>query len=227
MKRFLLAVLLSTTGVSTASAQQQLMEYAPTPVRGGSWDVLAGGVPSGDHAQAELGFSQLRLGYHRALSKRLTVGGAVAFDYAYWAPADSFGSALTIGAPVRFSAYKSGRFSLGLTGEPSLYFGFAQPRFSQFILGLGLGVGANAGWRIERWLQVGIGVDVPMLIGLPVDGRDAYVAFPILVGPTAELYVSDDWAFTGEAKIGPHVVSDDFYGTRFGMSLVVGVAKRM
>ncbi len=222
----IVAALLAVTGEATA---QEAVVYGPPAPQARtlrSWDVLAGGVQRGDLAHATFGFSRLHLAYHRALSEDLTVGGSVAFDYAHWAPADSFGSAFTVGAPVRWSAYHRDRLSIGLYGEPALYFGFSQPRFSQFIAGLGVNVGGNAGWRLYEWLQVGVGLDVPLLFGLPTDGRDAFVAMPVLVGPTAELYLGDDWAFTGEAKIGPHVVSDDFFGTRFGLRLVAGIAKR-
>lgn len=213
-----------------ARAQAPVVESGPpapsaTSARGG-WDVMGGGVPRGDLAHFTFGFSRFQFAYHRSMSDRLSVGGAVAFDYAHWAPADTFGSALTLGAPVRYAAYRGSQLSIGLTGEPALYLGFSQPRFSQFIAGLGLNLGVSGGWRVREWLQVGAGLDVPLLFGLPVDGRDAFVAMPLLVGPTAELYLDREWAFTGEAKIGPHIVSDDFFGTRFGFRMLVGVARR-
>ena len=66
------------------------------------------------------------------------------------------------------------------------------------------------------------------MVGFPHDGgRDTFIAIPILVGPMAEWRVTDEWAFSADLKFGPHIMSDDFSGTRFGARFLLGLAYRL
>jgi hypothetical protein len=189
---------------------------------------LAGQASRGDTMKVELGFPGLpRLSYHRTFDSTLSVGGAIAFGYAYFAPSDSFGSAVVLSMPVKKTIVDDGLFRFAVRGEPGLYLGIAQPEFSQAIPGLVLGTGLAASWLYDRDLELGGGIDMPLMIGFPTGGRDVFIAVPLLIGPTAEYRATYDLTLSVDAKIGPHFMTDDFYGTRFGMRIFLGAAYRL
>lgn len=209
-----------------AEAQEiQVVEYG---AYGGtsSWNRIAGGIGS-DTLEAELGFSTLGVAYHHALAEDLTLGGMVGFDYALFAPADAFGAAAILAAPLRLSLAETARYGFTLHFAPGLYLGFGQESFSQFIPGLWLEAGLSGGYRVDHDLLVGGGVDVPFIAGIPTGGRDTFVAVPILIGPMVEWQMGRDVALTAEVKVGPHIMSDDFYGTRFAARIRLGLAYRL
>src|SRR5688572_30206138 len=92
----------------SAYAQEEGIESEPIPtaseeiVRGLSWDIMAGGIPSsGSIAHAEIGFSGLpRLSYHYTLLPEMSLGGLIAFDYGSWVPKGAFRPSLVVGVPI-------------------------------------------------------------------------------------------------------------------------------
>src|SRR5687768_13427134 len=66
-------------------------------------DVRPSRAPHGAVA-VEAGFSMIRTSYHRRLDSDLSIGGLIAFDYAYWAPDDAFGASLVLAVPLRYLA---------------------------------------------------------------------------------------------------------------------------
>jgi hypothetical protein len=203
-----------------------VIEYTDRSTHRGSWNLIAGGVGSNE-IQAELGFSMIDVAYHHGLSDGVTVGGSVGFDYAHWSPSDAAGAAAVIAAPVRIGFGDTHDYGFTFRFEPGLYLGFGQETFSQFIPGIWLDVALSGAFRVDHSLLIGGGIDVPLVVGFPTGGRDTFVAAPILIGPMLEWHFADSVAFTADLKVGPHLMTDDFFGTRFAAQALLGLAFRL
>ena len=190
-------------------------------VRGLSWDVLAGGVPSsGGLLHFDLGFSALpRATYHYTLLPGFSLGGLVALDYARWAPDTAFTSSLVVAGALRYSLFRSETWSIGLRGDPGVRIGFDDP----FLFGILLNVQMHVGYSVEPRVIVGGGIDVPMEIGIPDQGS-AFFSAPLLVGGFVEWHVTPVLALTADLKFGPHLNTT---GTIFGMRVLAGMAVRL
>lgn len=188
-------------------------------VKGLSWDLLAGGVPtSGAIIQAELGITGLpRVAYHYSLKQGLSVGGQVGLDWGHYHLVSPT-VALEIQGAVRYSVYRSPNLSIGVRADPGFYYNFASSLF-----GILLPVAANLGYTVDDRIIVGGGVDLPML--LLFSGRNSGLAFPLLVGPIAEYHLSPPLAVTLDAKLGP--VFNTGGGTDFGLKVMVGLGYRI
>ena len=197
----------------------------PTPtevaVRGLSWDILAGGVPSsGGLLQAELGFSALpRVAYHYTLMPDFSLGAVAALDYARWSPDAAFTTSLVVAAATRFSLYRDDEWSIGLRGEPGVRIGFDDP----FVFGILVNLQGHVGYTVEPRLIVGGGIDVPLELGIPDKGKAFFIA-PLLFGGFAEFHVTPPLALTIDVKFGPHL---NTAGTTFGMRVLAGLAVRL
>jgi hypothetical protein len=226
--RWTLSVLATSIFASSLANAETVVEYSDQPIRRSSWNLMAGGVGgNGDVLQGEIGFSMVTAAYHHSLSERLTIGGMVGVDYGLWAPDDPyFGAAVVLGMPIRFSIHESARYGFTLKAVPGLYLGFDQEgRFSdEFIPGIWLDVGVSGGYRLDHGFVVGGGVDIPMLIGFPTEYRDTFLALPILIGPMAEWHFVDELAVTADLKFGPHIITDDYHGSNFGVRFLLGLA---
>jgi hypothetical protein len=177
-----------------------------------------------DRIEFEGGFPMFRASWHRALSDRASLGGAVGFDYAYFAPEDAFGAAVLAAVPLRYTLAEEVKWEARVRFEPGLYFGVDQPKFSQFILGVLMNAGASVAWWTHRSFLVGGGIDLPIVFGAPTGGRDVFVAVPVLLGPVAEWHASDRLVVTADLKLGPHFMSDDYFGTRLGFRMLFGAS---
>ena len=197
-------------------------------IRGLSWDALGGGVPqSGGLLQAELGFSSLpRIGYHYTLAPGFSLGGLLALDYARWAPIEAFTTSMVIAVPVRYSVFRTETWTIGLRGEPGVRIGFDDP----FLLGILLNLQAHVGYAVEPRLIIGGGVDVPVEIGIPDQGK-AFFSAPVLIGGFAEFHVTPPLALVVDVKFGPHINTSGNVlrteGTVFGMRVLAGLAVRL
>ncbi len=202
-------------------AGDPVVEPVDITVRGLSWDVLAGGVPSsGGLLQGELGFSGLpRLAYHYTLMPGLSLGGLVAFDYARWAPDVAFTSSLVVAAVTRYSIYRTETWSIGLRGEPGLRIGVDSPS----LYGILLNLQGHIGYTVEPRLIVGGGVDIPMEVVIPSRGG-AFFSAPLLFGGFLEFHVTPPLALTADLKFGPNLNTT---GTVFGMRVLAGMAVRL
>lgn len=222
-----------TSATKAAGADEPAVETAEggspaeTSVRGLSWDLKGGGIPtSGGLVEAALGFSGLpRLAYHHTLSPDLSIGGMVSFDYAYWAPSLAFASSLLLQAPIRFALNRSSSMSLGLRLDPGLGFRFASDHGGPFAFGLLLNGGISVGFTVQNRFIVGGGIDVPMAISIPSSGGTVNFVFPILIGPIFEFHVTPPLALTVDMKLGPHINSAG--GTIFGLLMMAGIAYRL
>lgn len=240
----LLAVLLSpapvpaapqgeATGSSPPDASAKKTDEVSTTVeddmtvRGLSWDMLAGGVPtSGSLIEAELGFSGLpRAAYHYSVAPDLSVGGMVSFDYAYWLPAAAFEPSLLLQAPVRYSLYRSTTLSVGLRADPGFGFFFPGNGRGSFAFGFLLNGSGTIGFTVQNRFIVGGGIDIPMAV--TVGGGTSNLAFPLLFGPLFEFHVTPPLALTANLRMGPHLNTNGGVGTNFGMSLLGGIAYRL
>ena len=229
--RWTLAGALTTSLFASSLAKAEtVIEYSDEPMYRSSWNLMAGGNARGDVLQGEVGFSMLSASYHHSLSKSVTLGGMIGLDYGLWAPDDPyFGAAVVLGMPVRFSLHEAARHGFTLRVTPGLYLGFDQPgRFNdEFIPGLWLDVGFSGGYRFNHGLVFGGGIDLPILIAFPTEYRDTFLAVPILIGPMAEWHFTNDLALTADLKFGPHIMTDDYYGTNFGARFLLGLAYQL
>jgi hypothetical protein len=257
MKSRILAVLLGLASVSTpawakdkdppadstpdvpsktdADKKDQAPEPAPASsdegdatVRGLSWDLLAGGVPSsGALIEGELGFSALpRVAYHYTLAPQLSVGGMVSFDYAYWVPNAAFTPALLLQVPVRYSLYRSATTSIGVRGDPGIAFSFSSDK-RPFFFGVLLNASISAGFTLQNRFIVGGTLAIPIAYAIPTNGTTTDVIFPLLIGPFLEFHVTPPLALTFDLKMGPTFNSASAAGTLFGLAMMVGIAYRM
>ena len=194
---------------------------ADIAVRGLSWDIMAGGIPSsGGLLQAELGFSALpRVAYHYTIDPNFSLGGLVALDYARWAPVTAFTTSLVVAAVGRYSVYRDDSWSIGLRGEPGVRIGFDDP----FVFGILLNLQGHIGYTVEPRLIIGGGIDVPMELAVPDQGSAFFIA-PLLFGGFAEFHVTPPLALTVDVKAGPHL---NTAGNVFGMRILAGLAVRM
>lgn len=192
----------------------------PALVKGLSWDILAGGVPtSGAIAQAELGITGLpKVGYHYSLKQGLSVGGSVGLDWGYYHVQKPL-FALQLQGSVRYSLLRSESLSIGLRSDPGFLYNFATS-----VFGITLPVGANLGYTVDDRLIVGGGIDLPLLIAF--SGEASGLVVPLLFGPVAEYHVSPPLAVTLDAKLGPIFYSGGG-GADFGLKVMVGVAYRI
>lgn len=211
------------TGADTGSAEAAPIESSEVEAsgsitRGLSWNLMAGGIPSGGALiEAALGFSGLpRVAYHYTMSPALSIGGMVSFDYAYWLPDAAFRAGLLLQAPIRMELMASDMLSIGLRADPGVGFAFDPGAFSVL-----LNVGVNAGYTIENRMIVGGGLDVPMALFLQ---RNSVFVVPLLVGPIFEYHVTPPLALTADVKVGPYITTR---GTDFGFKLMAGIAYRL
>lgn len=208
-----------TTDATTAEAPDE----ASLP-RGITWDAVAGGVPdSGGLVEGQLGFSGLpRIAYHASLAPDFSLGAAVAFDFAYWAPERAWRSSLLFQVPMRLALHETSSLNVGLKLEPGVGLFFGRP----FTLGILANAGATVGFRIEERMVLGAGIDVPLMLWIPTEADvNPFLSFPILLGPVFELHVMPPLALTLDFKMGPHINTTG--GTTLGLKLMAGVAFRL
>ncbi len=228
------AFLLATGAVRSAGAQEEEVEGDLPPstsveiVRGLSWDIMAGGIPSsGSIGHAELGFSGLpRVAYHYTLTPDFSIGGLVAFDYGTWVPKAAFHPSIVLAVPIRFTLFRDESMSIALRGDPGLVFGFEPSVFA-----FQLTVSGVIGFQVEDRFVIGGGLDFPIVIGA-LTAADAdlargdgfFLAMPILIGPVAEFHITPPLAVTLDAKFGPAFET----GVRplFALKIMAGVAMR-
>ncbi len=200
-------------------------ESAPrsTVVRGLSWDILGGGMPtSGALLQVEAGFSAVpRISYHRSLRRGLSVGGLVGLDYGYFRPKQGFSEALLLAVPVRWTYQREAQWTIGLRMEPGLLVGLKDP----LNIGLVATAGGHVGYTLENRMIVGGGVEVPLLVNIRTGGRQTDLVLPLLAGPFVEFHVTPPLALTFDAKVGPHLST--VTGVSLGLKLMVGAAYRL
>lgn len=192
-------------------------------VRGLSWDILGGGVPtSGALLQIEAGFSAVpRVSYHHSLRRGLSVGGLIGLDYGYFRPQEGFSEALLLAVPVRWTYQRGAPWTIGLRVEPGLLVGLQKP----LNIGLVATAAAQVGYTLESRVIVGGGVEVPLLLNIRTGGRETDLVLPLLAGPFAEFHVTPPLALTLDAKVGPHLST--VTGVKLGLKLMVGVAYRL
>ncbi len=228
-----IGVAVTTLFASSLANAETVVEYSDRPMRyESSWNLMAGAVGGEDFLLGELGFSQVSASYNHSVGRKVTLGGMVGFDYSYWVPEDrpyDLGAAFILGMPIRIGLHEESKFGFSMRIVPGLYLGFDQRNYDdQFIPGISLDFGVSGGARLRHGFVVGGGVDIPLLIGFPTEyGRDVFLAVPILIGPMAEWHFHPDLAVTADLKFGPHIMTDDFYGTRFGARFLVGLAYRL
>lgn len=187
---------------------------------GGDWDAKFGGIPRGATFTGELGFSNMpKLGYHMGLSPTFEIGGAFAFDLGYYSPDAAVTAGILLSVPMRLSLSNQNRLSMALLFEPGIAMQFA----NQFLFGLMMNAGFNAGYSINNQFKIGGGIDLPIAL---VFTPDFALVLPILFGPVLEIHANPQLAITFDAKFGPHIVAADFGRTGFGMKLNVGLAYR-
>lgn len=214
------------TGESGESADDAPAEEPVVPtstlVRGLSWDMMGGGVPAaGALAEVQFGFSSLvRAGYHYTLRPGFSVGGLVAFDYAYYRPAAVWTSSLVLAAPVRYTLFRKETVSAAIRAEPGVRLVFEDI----FAFGLLANVSGVFAWTLQNRFIVGAIVDIPLAFTIPEQGT-VDLAIPLLFGAVAEFHLSPPLAVTFEAKVGPAISTAG--ETRFGMELVAGAAYRL
>ncbi|MCK6549410.1 hypothetical protein L6R52_26440 [Myxococcota bacterium] len=205
-----------------AGAEEPALDEGP--LRGISWDLVAGGIPpTGALVEGQLGFSGLpRLAYHHSVAPDFSLGASVAFDFAYWAPERAFKSSLLVQAPMRLALHATPSMNVGLKLEPGIGFFFGRP----FTLGILANAGAVVGFRIEERMILGAGIDVPLMLWIPTEADvDPFLTLPILLGPVFELHVTPPLALTLDFKMGPHLNTTG--GTTLGLKLMAGVAFRL
>ena len=217
---------------SARGQDEELEAEVPTAteeiVRGLSWDIVAGGIPSaGSIGHAEIGFSGLpRLSYHYTLAPELSLGGLVAFDYGSWVPKGAFHPSLVLAVPIRFTIFRDDSMSIALRGDPGLVFAF-----NPGVFAFQLTISGVIGFQVEDRFVIGGGLDFPILLGNQTDpnpdlgnGDGFFLAMPILIGPVAEFHVTPSLAITLDAKFGPAFQTD--VKPLFALKLHGGVALR-
>lgn len=192
---------------------------APREIRGLSWTVLTGAIPDrGGIVHLEMGFSSLpRVSYHHSLGGGLSVGGALAFDYAGSRPGDAFDASVVVGVPVRWQAPLGG-LDLGVRGMP----GVRLPGMVGLDAALLLELGASLGFNVEHRVVAGPSLTMPIAIGF---GGASNLDWPILAGGFVEFHVVPALALTLEAQLGPHLSTGR--GTELGLRSHLGVAYRL
>jgi hypothetical protein len=210
-------------------AKEPVPEEGDTTVRGLSWDLMGGGVPSsGALIEGDLGFSALpRVAYHYSMSPSFSVGGMISFDYAYWQPSAAFSPSMLLQAPVRFSLYRSPTVSIGLRGDPGLGFLFAGGKRESFEFAFLLNFGGTFGVTVQNRFIIGGGIWFPLAWRIPSNGTTSDVVLPLLVGPFLEFHVTPPLAIIFDVRAGPTFHSDALLGTDFGLAMMVGLAYRM
>ncbi len=202
-----------------AAAASPSSAEPPREIRGLSWTVLTGAVPDrGGIVHLEMGFSSLpRLSYHHSLGGGLSVGGALAFDYAGSRPGDAFDASVVIGVPVRWQAPLGG-LDLGVRGMP----GVRLPGMVGLDAALLLELGASLGFNVEHRVVAGPSLIMPIALGF---GGASNLDWPILAGGFVEFHVVPALALTLEAQLGPHLSTGR--GTELGLRSHLGVAYRL
>lgn len=199
---------------------------APTSpvVRGVSWDVTGGGVPtSGALIHAQAGFPGLpTVAYHHSLRRGFSIGGLVGFDYGFFRPRSGFFEGLMLAVPMRWTIHRDGPWSAGLEARPGLLLGL----YDGLGVGLMASVAGHATYALEHRLLVGGGLEIPLLLDVRSGGNlGTRLIVPVLVGPVAELHISPPLGLTVDMKVGAHLSSDA--GARFAMKLMVGAVYRL
>ncbi len=191
-------------------------------VRGLSWDMLGGGIPSsGALLQGEVGFSGApKLAYHHPLNESLSIGALVAFDYAQHRPRSPLFSTLVAAVPVRYRLFHNRSTTIGLRGEAGFVFGLRPFRFA-----FGLNLGGNAGFTFQNRFIIGGGIEMPIVFAFPNGNTSGFVRAPLLFGPVVEYHLSPPFALTVDVKAGPVFQSN--IGIQFGLKAMVGVAYRL
>lgn len=212
--------------LSGRAAAEEPAPAAPpsTVVRGLSWDILAGGVPtSGALLQVEAGFSGLpRVSYHHTLRQGLSVGGQVGFDYGYYRAQKGFYESLVFAVPVRFTVHRDSEWSVGLSAAPGLSLGI----FDGLDVGLVANLSGAVGYTVEHRIIVGGGVELPLMLNIPTHNRrSTALIVPILVGPMVEFHVTPPFALTVDVKLGPHLSTSA--GANLGLKMMLGAAYRL
>lgn len=217
-----LLVLTSSPGVLAQEGPSDAP--APSPVvRGLSWDVMGGGVPtSGALVHAEAGFSGLpTVAYHHSLRRGFSIGGLVGFDYGHYRPRRGFFESLVIAAPLRWTLFRDSDWSAGLRADPGLRLAF----FDGTDVGLMVNISGHAAYTLEHRIIVGGGIELPVLLNIPTrSGRSTSFAVPVLVGAIAEFHVAPPLGLTVDMKLGPHIATS---GVRVGLKMMLGAVYRL
>jgi hypothetical protein len=203
------------------------VEVTPPPEQGPSspadaalsWSALGGTQRPGDGIVAvAFGFSGLpAASYHYGLTDTVSLGVAGGLDFARAIPNFAFVAGGHVAGSLKVSLPLDGDTRLGLRGDLGVWVP------SRPGIGLTVDLSANLMAPVAEDLLAGVGVDVPLTIGI-VDG-ETNLTWPLLFGGVAEYRVLAPLSIFAEAKLGPGFVAPG--GVYFAMRLLGGVAYRL
>lgn len=215
------------TGSSPSNEAVGAVEVTPPPEQGPatpadaalSWSALGGHQRAGDGLVAvAFGFSGLpAASYHYGLTDTVSLGVAGGLDFARAVPDVAFTAGAHVAGSLKVSLPLDGDARLGLRSDLGVWIPTTPG------IGLTLDVSANLVAPVAEDLLAGIGVDVPLTIGI-VSGETS-LTWPLLFGGVAEYRVLAPLSIFAEAKVGPGFVAPG--GVYFAMRLLGGIAYRL
>lgn len=217
----------SPTGGAPAGDGVGAVEVTPPPEQGPvtpadaalSWSALGARQRAGDGiVSVAFGFAGLpAASYHYGLTDMVSIGVAGGLDFARSLPDSAFTAGAHVAGSLKVSLPLDGDTRLGLRSDLGVWV----PTTPGF--GLTIDLSANLMAPVAEDLLAGVGVDVPLTIGI-VEGNTS-LSWPLLFGGVAEYRVLAPLSIFAEAKLGPGFLAPG--GVSFAMRLLGGIAYRL
>jgi hypothetical protein len=178
-----------------AGAQAQIETTIGPSTR--NWSATAGETvgTANNVAQAEAGWPGFNITYLRGLDSITDVGLKIGFNYSFEGTSNTT-AGFNLAVPFRRTVARQGNIVVSARVEPGVTFYDNQGT----LFGVGGPIGVVAGFRVDPFLVLTAGADVPVLLSFT---HPFGLAFGPQVGVGGEYQIDRDVALTARFRVGP------------------------
>jgi hypothetical protein len=221
------AVLVALTLAGEAQAQRST-DTARYSGGGQGWSTLSGKtVGQGNTVfTGQVGWPGLSASLLHGGTERFDIGGRFAFNYGVQRLVEAVDPGISMALLTRLNLLETGRFNLGVTFEPGIFFDFDE-HISSTPVGMDLPIGLQLGFPVGSALMVHGGIDLPLFVTFGDFTGGLWV--PVLFGGGLEYFVDRNLAVSFKMRMGPTFSPYDGRGddTFFALESLVGLSFKL
>jgi hypothetical protein len=218
------AVLVALTLMGEAQAQGT--DSAGYSGRGQGWSTLSGRtVGAGNNVlMGQVGWPGISASLLHGGSNTFDIGGRFAFNYGVQRMVEIVDPGISLAMLTRLNLLDTGRFNLGMTFEPGLFFDFDE-RLSSTPVGMDLPIGLQLGIPVGSALMLHGGIDLPFFVTF---GNGGGLWVPVLFGGGLEYFIDRNLAVSFKMRMGPSFTPyDRGDNALFALESLIGISYRL
>jgi hypothetical protein len=150
------------------------------------------------------------------------IGGKFAFNYGFEGIVNAGVVGLDFQFLLRKQFFDNGKIRIAGVFDPGILLYF--PSGFTFF-GITFPVGVEFGFPVSPQVSINASFDLPMYVLFPSGGYNTVFVIPLLFGGGAEYLIEKNLALTFKLKLGPSIVTGNYYGsTQFTLYVLFGAA---